>query len=329
MKPVLVTGATGFIGQAIIGRLLSDGVPVRALVRRGGPALPGCEMVTGSVLDEDRLGTLTQGTSGVIHLAGRVHRESEAGAAAIRGHDAHVQATRALATQAASAGASRFLFMSTIGVFGAQSVPLHEGLPPRPETAYGRAKLAAERTLQEVAEESGLAVAVLRPPGVYGPGMKGAPLRLFDFIARERFIPVPREPVVRALVHIKNLVAAVAFLWDQLDAGVIRAVVVDPEQLTVEELVRRGARTGKVTPRLVRVPTRVLRTAGMVGDAFTRLGVSAPMTSKDVARLLRPVHIDDGFIRGSLGFRPPLGVDQALAETMAWAQARVGDRRLA
>ena len=192
--PVLVTGANGFVGRAVVARLAADGVAVRAAVRRtGAPFPPNVRIVAGTDLDHlaewrDAL----QGVSAVVHCAARVHRLADDDAdplAAFR--RANRDATAALAEAAAAAGVARFVFLSSIGVHGAETFgrPFAAADAPAPCSPYAISKHEAENELARIGAERGLEVVVLRPPLVYGPDAPGNFATLLRAV--DRGLPLP------------------------------------------------------------------------------------------------------------------------------------------
>ncbi|MBM3567077.1 MAG: NAD-dependent epimerase/dehydratase family protein, partial [Alphaproteobacteria bacterium] len=177
---VLVTGANGFVGRAVCAELTLRGHAVVAAIRTAEKAA-GLSCVRAAVVGD--LGPDTDwrealnGIDAVVHLAARVHVMGESGEAAEAAHRrANTEGTRRLA-EAAAAGARRFVFLSTVKVMGESSegrAPFTESDTPAPDAddAYGQSKLAAEIALAGVARTTGLEVAVLRPPLVYGPGVR-------------------------------------------------------------------------------------------------------------------------------------------------------------
>lgn len=301
---ILVTGATGFVGKALCAELAARGRPVRAVSRR--PAT-GCFAIGDIDGDTDWTQAL-RGVTHVVHLAARVHVMDDRAAdplAAFR--RANVDATLRLARQAAAAGVKRFVFASSIKVNGEQTAP---GQPftaddtPRPQDPYGVSKLEAEQGLLRLARETGMEVAIVRPPLVYGPGV-GANFRsMLRWV--QRGVPLPLAAVrnQRTLVALDNLVDLLIVCLDHPAAANEVLLAGDAEDLSTPDLLRRAAAALGARARLFPVPPGMLRWgAGLAGKAAV------------ADRLCGSLQLDTGKTRRLLGWTPPVGVDEALRRT--------------
>jgi nucleoside-diphosphate-sugar epimerase len=194
---VLVTGATGFVGHSVVAALRARGYRVRALVRdptRVPAAWVGhVEVVQAPGVDAGAaLAGAVAGCDIVVHLAGRAHvlREQSVHAAEQAFAATNVEGSRALARAAAAAGVRLIVHASSVGaVTTAAAEPVTDRTVPGPDTAYGRSKLAAEQAVRVAVEGTATAAVSLRPPMMYGPGMRGNPLRLFAHVSRGRPLP--------------------------------------------------------------------------------------------------------------------------------------------
>jgi len=318
MGRVLVTGATGFVGSHLLPMLRAAGCEVRAALRSPVVDVPaGIEpVVVGdlAVLPDTRV--VLAGVEVVVHLAGRAHvmRETTADPEAefLR---ANAEATRHLAEQAASAGVRRFVFLSSVKVNGERTAdrPFTEADPAAPEDAYGRSKWAAEEALEKVAAATGLEVVVIRPPLVYGPGVKANFLRLLGLV--ERGIPLPLAGVSnrRSLVSVWNLCDLIARCAEHPAAAGETFLVSDQQDLSTPELVRAIAEAMDRPARLFSLPVRVLE---VVGRLFGQAGT--------VERLVGSLRVDSGKATRVLGWTPPVSVEEGLRRTAAWYRGRGG-----
>ena len=301
MTRVLVTGAGGFVGRALGRDLAGAGFEVVAA---------GRDLVTVGP-DTDWREAL-EGIDAIAHLAAPAH---------VSGHDAdervfrrvNVGGTRRLAEAAVDAGIGRFLFLSTVKVMGESSGDgcFRDDDEPAPADAYARSKRDAELALAEVARGTPLEPVVLRPPLVYGPGVRANFLALMRLVASGAPLPLGSVRNRRSLIYLDNLTAAaVACLGHPAAAG--RTYFVrDGEDVSTPGLVRALAAALGSRARLWPAPTGALRLLGLLtGRAGT------------VARLLDSLAVDDSRIRGELQWRPRFALEQGLAETAAWFRSR-------
>lgn len=306
---ILVTGASGFVGSAAALRLKRDGEHVRPVVRPGSPVLPelGEPYRVHSISAEtDWTGALA-GVSAVVHCAARVHVVSDRAADPLAEFRVvNVAGTARLARQAAAAGVRRFVFISSVKVNGERTLPGAPFLadsPPAPEDAYGISKLEAELELRHLAERTGMEVVVIRPVLAYGPGAKANFLTMMDMLRRGVPLPLGSIDNARSLVALDNLVDLVVTCVHHPAAPGQTFFVSDGEDLSTPELLRRTAAALGTEARLIPVPVSMLRLgARLVGQA-------------DIAqRLCDSLQVDIGKTRSLLGWKPPVSVDQALAQ---------------
>jgi UDP-glucose 4-epimerase len=303
----VVTGAGGFIGSHLVLRLLGDGWRVKVLARdapaRGADATldPGLGLES----SEDRWAAALEGADVVFHLAGIAHRRAPAEVLELVNEHSPARLYEA----AARAGVARFVWLSSIKVLGEKSAePLREDSARAPVDAYGASKAAGEaRLLAQAGRDT--AVAVVRPPMVYGPGVK-ANFRLLLALARlaGRGVPLPFGDATapRSLLGVTNLCD---FLMRVAACGEGVLHVADPEDLSVAELLR--VLTGKPDLRLPAIPRRRMRT---LFQAVGRRG--------DYTRLFEPFRLDSRVTREALSWEPPQSGRRLLKETMAWYRQR-------
>ena len=304
--PVLVTGAAGFIGGALVDRLLAEGVPTVAAVRR--PVTGGRTIAVGDIDPHtDWRGPLA-GVDCVVHLAARVHVMHERAADPLAEfRKVNVDGTLALARQAVAAGVRRFLFISSIGVNGLRTregVSFTEQSPPSPHNHYARSKWEAEEGLRQIAVQTGIEVVIVRPPLVYGPGAKGNFLTLMQWLSRGVPLPLGAIDNRRSLVALDNLVDLIVTCLNHPAAAGQVFLVSDGEDLSTTELLRRmGAALGRPA-HLLPVP------AAWLDGAARLLGRGAV-----AQRLCGSLQVDIEKTRRLLGWTPPVTVDEALRET--------------
>ena len=310
MPTVLITGATGFVGQALVAALASQ-CRVRRALRAPGPAQPGCEdAVVGTIDGATDWRAALAGVDAVVHLAARTHVLRDTAPdpfAAYR--EINVQGTRRLAEQAAASGVKRFVFLSSIKVNGEATTgrPYSEGDEPRPEDAYGRTKLEAERALAEIGAQSALPCVVLRTPLVYGPGVKGNLRALMRVLARGTPLPFAAIRNQRSLIGLDNLVSALALALMHPDAAGRTFLLADGEDLSTPQLMQLIAAGLGRPARLFPVPAAILACAGFL----TGRGAA-------IARLTGSLQVDASAIRRALGWQPAVPAAEGLARMARW-----------
>jgi UDP-glucose 4-epimerase len=310
---ILVTGATGFVGQALCAELVRRGTGHRPVSRQARPGF----VAIGSMDDATDWSSPLTGVETVVHLAARVHIMQETVADPLAAFRAvNVAATLNLARQAVEAGVKRFVFLSSIKVNGEATAP---GRPftaadtPRPEDAYGRSKWEAEQALQALGRDSGMEIVVIRPPLVYGPGVKANFASLMRWAARPFPWPFGLVDNRRSLVFLGNLVDFILLCADHPGAAGRTFLVGDGEDLSTGGLVRRLARLAGREAILLPVPPRLLCIlAGLLGR-----GAAA-------RRLLGSLQVDLEATREATGWTPPYSVDEGLRLTVEAASRSRG-----
>lgn len=307
---VLLTGATGFVGRGVLARLRQeDDVQVRVSQRGIAAQWPdGVEVaqIDGLSVAQSWAQALC-GVDVVIHCAGRVHVMDERAADPLAEfRSVNVEATRHLAQEAAAAGVKRFVFVSSIKVNGEETAP---GLPftadaaPQPQDPYGQSKLEAEQALFAVAAQTGLEVVVVRPPLVYGPGVKANFASLMRALQRRLPLPFGAIDNRRSLVARDNLVDLLLLCAQHPAAAGQVFLVSDGEDLSTAQLCRGLSKALGVRPRLLPVPSGLLHLLGLLTGR-----------SQQVQRLLGSLQVDISATRRQLGWIPPVSVEQALQE---------------
>ncbi|WP_158889331.1 MULTISPECIES: NAD-dependent epimerase/dehydratase family protein [unclassified Pseudomonas] len=308
-RKILVTGAGGFVGAALVRQLQAKGYPVVAAQRQ-----PAAASVAGEVIpvirelsaDTDWSAPLA-GVDTVIHLAARVHQlgEQPGGFSEARYDEVNRAATLKLARDAQAAGVRRFIFVSSIKVNGDWTLPgkpFHADDLPAPTDAYARSKAAAEQQLLALMAETGLEVVIVRPPLIYGPGVKANVARLLDTLARG--VPLPLGGVRhnrRSLLALENLLDLLILCIAAPKAAGAILLVSDDEDLSTAELLESLAEGLGQNPRLIAVPS-----------AWLEWGARLLGRGEVAQRLCGSLQVDIQPTKTLLGWQPPLSARSAL-----------------
>lgn len=322
---VLVTGGTGFLGQALVRALRERAVPVRMLVRPyhcaapGSPAhalaARGAELVAGDVLDADSLRPALAGATSVVHLAGRLLVAGVEESAYAR---LHIDGTRNLLEACAQAPTLRHIVhVSTTGVLGPTgNTPAAEDAPLRPATIYERTKAAGERLALAYAAQHGLPLCVVRPALVYGPGDLHL-LGWFRAIQRGYYRVVGAGDSLLHPIYIDDLVAGMLRAAQQPARGHVYHLVGE-RPLPIRELAAAiAAALGKRLPRW-HLPLWLARAAALLLEALPLPPERLPLTRSRLAFMTESRAYRGERTRRDLGFAPRIDLATGLQRTVAW-----------
>ncbi|VVP74777.1 UDP-glucose 4-epimerase family protein [Pseudomonas fluorescens] len=308
---ILVTGASGFVGSALVIRLGSSlKYNVIAAVRSLHSTFPAGVAVcnVGDLSHATDYNDALIGVDVVVHAAARVHviNEKESDPLAMF-RSVNVEGTLNLARQAANHGVKRFIFLSSIkvnGEGGRKIRPYRSEDSPNPLDPYGVSKLEAEVGLQQIAKYSNMEVVIIRPPLIYGPGVKANFYTMMRWL--NRGVPLPLGAIYnkRSFVSVDNLVDLIYTCLEHPNAANEIFLVSDGQDLSTTELLRHMGHSLGKPARLIPVPECLVRTAGML---LCRRALSS--------RLLDSLQVDIDKTRNVLGWHPPISVTQALNST--------------
>ncbi len=303
---ILLTGASGFLGGKILKTLNRlGGFDIALALRSQGSYSAAIAHVVGELSADTEWSVALTGRQLVIHAAARAHIMKDEVADPLAEYRlVNVEGTLNLARQAAAAGVERFIYISSIKVNG-ESTPL--GRPfvssdaPAPEDPYGLSKLEAEQGLMQLAAETGMEVVIIRPPLVYGPGVKGNFASMIKLI--DRGIPLPFGAIhnKRSLVGVDNLVDLIIRCVDHPGAANQVFLAGDGKDLSTTELLLGVGKAMGKPARLIPVPV------GLLQFGATLLGKKAM-----AQRLLGSLQVDISKTCELLDWKPPYTVEQGL-----------------
>ena len=310
MAHIVVVGAGGFIGGSLAARLAALGAPVRPVTRRPTALASGLSaIVAGDLTARTDWTRLLEGAGAVVHLASGSSPDVGAAISADWA-ETEVAAAGHLARSAVAAGVRQLVLVSTVKVHGEDTrpgAPVAVDKPSAPADIYAAVKLRTEQAMSEATARSETALAVIRPPLVYGPGVKANFRALLRLVRRAPVLPFASIANRRSLIYRENLVDLIAEMIRCPEPVRGAFLARDDESVSTPELIRRiGRRFGR-TPVLLPCPVAALSLAGrLLGRADA------------VDRLAQSLEVDDRATRAALGWKPRVGLEEGLAETCRW-----------
>jgi nucleoside-diphosphate-sugar epimerase len=309
MRRVLVTGATGFVGQPLCELLAHSGLVVRAALRndRAVSASIAEKAVVGDIAATTDWRRALDGVDAVLHIAARVHLNN-AGAGAQLYNDTNTRATEHLAQASARAGIRRFVFLSSVKVNGEETTdqPYSAHDEPQPQGAYGTSKWLAEKRIAEIARATGMEAVIVRSPLVYGPGVRANFLRLLRWVDKEWPLPLGAVKNRRSLVSIWNLCDLLMLLLEHPLAPGRTWMVSDGNDISTPGLIHRLGSAMNRRVRLLPVPMGLLHLFGKLAGR-----------EAEVARLCGSLLVNIDHTRRELKWVPPVELNEGLARTVA------------
>lgn len=312
---VLVTGASGFVGEALVFRLLVDKQFCPIAAARGATRLHGLCSVVPFDLAHAKTQPVLDDVQVVVHAAARVHVMNETAADALSEYrKVNVEGTLKLAQCAAASGVKRFIFVSSIKVNGESTLP---GKPfkaddhPNPLDPYGVSKYEAEEALKRLSHDTGMEVVIIRPPLIYGPGVKANFLSMLNWLNKGVPLPLGAIRNQRSLVAIANLVSLIVTCIDHPAAANQTFLVSDGEDVSTTQLLRRLSMALDKPARLLPVPESLLKLAASL------LGKHAV-----AQRICGSLQVDISKNRELLEWTPPTNMDKAMRQTAGHYQEK-------
>ena len=313
MSRILVTGACGFIGHAVVKSLREQGHIICGTTRdqtakRGPENIP---LYLVPKLDKDTdWDHVIAGADVIVHLAARVH---EMGKQTNREQKEYFtvneEGTEKLVLAAVDAGVKRFVFISTIKVNGEKTHgrPFTENDEPNPKDVYSISKYNAEKTLLKIQKSTGIELIILRVPLVYGPRVKGNFHTLLRACFRRKLLPLKSIKNCRSFLYVENLASAITRCVSKPNTGSKIYLLSDGVDISTPKLIEIVSFFLDVRPRLFYIPLGVLF---LLGRLFGKLAV--------VERLTDSLQVDSTLIRQELEWSPPFSVEEGMKRTLEW-----------
>lgn len=307
MAKILVTGASGFVGRVLIKALNSRDFNVVGVGRKQIESVANTFFVVPDFSKHDVWKGPLQGCDVVIHLAARVHIMQDHVVDPLKAFLAtNLQATTNLAKQAAQAGVKRFVYVSSVKVNGEMTgnrafTDLNEVNPQDP---YSVSKWEAEKALHQISERTGLEVVIVRPPLVYGSGVKGNFAQMISVIAQGVPLPLAAVNNLRSLIYVENLVDALILCANHPGAVGQTYLVSDGEDISTPDLLRKLGNAMGRPARLFFCPLALLKLAGRLVGKIDQID-----------RLTGSLQVDSSKIRRELAWQPPFTLDDGLQAT--------------
>ncbi|MDB4835590.1 SDR family oxidoreductase [Gammaproteobacteria bacterium] len=322
MTKILITGVNGFVGSALCMEAVARGFDVRGATRNVCDSPISFENIAvGDINADTEWHSALMNCDVVIHLAARVHIMSETVDDSLSEFRlVNTTGTECLARCAATSGVKRLVYVSSIKVNGEETsddVAFCEQDQPNPQEAYGISKWEAEQALHRVAAETGMEVVIVRPPLVYGPGVKGNFAQMLRVVTMGIPLPFAGVKNQRELIYVGNLVDALITCATHPAAAGNTYLVGDGESVSTPYLLRGLAKASGVSSRVFAWPVGLLKLMGaLLGKA------------DQVERLFGSLQVDSSKIRRELGWEPPYRLQEGLNKTVVRDGVRNPESRL-
>ncbi len=317
-SPVLVTGASGFVGSHLVEKLAQNKVRVHLLVRKTSkiPFKPGplMRLCYGDVTDLDSVKAAAKGVKVIYHLAGILR-----GSSFQKLNEVNAEGTRNVCEAALGVkGLERLVYVSSLSAAGPSrdGKPLKESLPCQPVSLYGETKLKGEEIA--LAYRKKLPVTVLRPGAVYGP--RETDILAYFKMVRDGWVLVPSLKQKVSFVYVEDLVNAILLAGQSAKAIGQIYFVSDGETFTWQELTERIGKTTNRTFKTLAIPMGMVKVVAHLGELAEKISGKASMLNVDKVKeaFYTDWTCDNGKIRSQLGFKPAWDIEKGVGDTAAF-----------
>lgn len=314
---ILIIGSSGFIGNHLSARLSHYGHQVVGLDNRAPEkkdALTG--FILGDILNPDDTKKACGGVDAIVHLAAKHH---DFGISKDEFFKVNVQGMENILKCAAESGIKKFIFYSTVAVYGEIKTPGSENTAPMPVSDYGKSKLAAEEILRKwVSRDHERQAAIIRPVVVFGPGNFANMYNLIDKIYKKRFIFAGKGKNVKSVAYVENLAEATIFLLERLKPGIETYNYSDYPQMNTEQIVRHISDYLSCRIPRFRIPLRTAMAAAGIFDILGKItGYNFPITANRIKKFnTSTVYLSDKIRKA--GFCPPVELSEGFRRMAKW-----------
>lgn len=305
---ILITGATGFLGQSLLTHLISQGHSVTAISRHPNQNLHACKTIICDLNSLVDFEDVIVGSDIVIHLAGRAHILNETSEDPYQAYaEINVKATKNLALLASKSGIKRFVFLSSVKVNGEKTTALsfNETNAPNPQDDYGKTKLEAEHALSEIATKTQMQVVIIRPPLIYGKGVKANFKNLIKLCQSKLPLPFGAIHNKRSMVYIGNLIDFITLCITHPNATNETFLISDDEDVSTSTLIRTIRATLGLPSLLLPIPQSwIVFMLHLIGKKSLAM------------RLCGNLQVDITKAKTLLGWKPPFTFEQGIQNTI-------------
>jgi len=314
---ILVAGSNGFIGSFLCKSLMKDGISVRGFDSQCNQGQPGSfECFTGDIRHRDIVSKAVKSIDVVVHLIAMHH---DFGISESEYFDVNEKGTQNLLTCCSEAGIKKFIFFSSVAVYGTQTKPTNENTTPNPDTPYGSSKLAAEKVvMQWFKADPTRQIVIIRPTVVFGPKNYANVYNLINQVCNRKFFFVSDGSNIKSVAYVENLVEATIFLLQRMKPGIEIYNYSDEPQMTTKQIVETIAHYAKVPLPKIRIPFSIALAFGSIFDILAKLtGYNFPVTGNRIRKFCTATHHKADKIRSS-DFRPSVSLDEGFGRTINW-----------